>query len=251
MMHPSPPRVVWSVVLAWAASSSSLPNASAAAPPPPPPPPATTATTAAATLAGSLDQSTPKALLRSFFASRGEVDEATLRSLLHAATPVEQKMLDSVVQIELANQRLRAAERERFGASATTTAPSVASSQGVDVDTVEDIDALTEKVEGDRATVSSPMNANITMQLVRVDGRWKLPVAEQVGGAVDPAMAETLGATTRAQVEIIDAVAADVRAGRFASEEQVRQELIRRFAERLASATRPANNPSATQPAGT
>src|SRR5687768_969812 len=131
MMHPSPPRVVWSVVLAWAASSSSLPNASAAAPPPPPPP----ATTAAATLAGSLDQSTPKALLRSFFASRGEVDEATLRSLLHAATPVEQKMLDSVVQVELANARLRAAERARFGAAATTTAPSVASSQGVDVDT--------------------------------------------------------------------------------------------------------------------
>ena len=209
------------------------------------------ATTAAATFAPSLDQSSPKALLRSFFASRGEVDEGTLRSLLHAATPVEQKILDSVVQVELANQRLRAAARARFGVSATTTAPSVASSQGVDVDTVEDIEALTEKVEGDRATVSSPMNANITMQLVRVDGKWKLPVAEQVGGAVDPAMAETLGATTRAQVEIIDAVAADVRAGKFAGEEQVRQELTRRFAERLASATRPANNSSATQPAGT
>jgi hypothetical protein len=212
-------------------------------------PPATTAA-AAATLPGSLDQSTPKALLRSFFASRGEVDEATLRSLLHAATPLEQKLLDSVVQVELANQRLRAAERARFGALATTTAPSVASSQGLDVDTVEDIEALTEKVEGDRATVSSPMNANITMQLVRVDGKWKLPVAAQAGRPVDPAMAETLGAATRAQVEIIDGVVADVRAGKFAGEEQVRQELARRFADRLASATRPAN-PSATQPAGT
>jgi hypothetical protein len=204
----------------------------------------------ATTSAVALDQSTPKALLRSFFASRGEVDEATLRSLLHAATPVEQKVLDSVVQVELANSRLRAAARQRFGAAATTTAPSVASSQGVDVDTLEDIEALTEKIEGDRATVSSPMNAAITMQLVRVDGRWKLPVAAQAGGAVDPAIAETLGAATRAQVEIIDAVAAEVRAGKFASEEQVRQELARRFAERLASATRP-SNPSATQPAGT
>jgi hypothetical protein len=109
---------------------------------------------------------------------------------------------------------------------------------------------LTEKVEGDRATVSSPMNANITMQLVRVDGKWKLPVAAQAGGAVDPSIAETLGVATRAQVEIIDAVTADVKAGKFTSEAQVRQELSRRFAERLASATRP-SSPSATQPAGT
>ncbi len=230
-----PLRVVAGVMVAVVAMTTAL--ASAAAP----------STTSAAVL----DQSTPKALLRSFFASRGEVDEATLRSLLHAATPVEQKILDSVVQIELANSRLRTAERARFGAAATSTAPSVASSQGVDVDTLEDIDALTETVEGDRATVSSPMNAKITMQLVRVDGKWKLPVAAQAG-QVDPTIAETLGVATRAQVEIIDAVTADVRAGKFASEDQVQQELARRFAERLASATRPAPSPqSATQPAGT
>jgi len=196
----------------------------------------------------TLDQSTPKALLRSFFASRGEVDEATLRSLLHAATPLEQKILDSLVQVELANNRLRAAQRERFGKS-TTTAPTVASAQGLDLDTVEDIEALTEKVEGDHAIISSPMNPQISMELVRVDGKWKLPMSAQTG-SVDPTMAETLGSATRAQVEIIDAVAADVRAGKFASEEQARQDLARRLADRLASATRPAN-PSATRRTGT
>jgi hypothetical protein len=175
------------------------------------------------------------------------VDEATLRSLLHAATPLEQKILDSLVQVELANARLRAAERERFGTA--TTAPTVASAQGLDVDTIEDIEALTERIEGDHATISSPMNSRISMELVRVDGKWKLPMSAQAG-PVDPAMAETLGTATRAQVEIIDAVVADVKAGKFAGEEQVRQELARRFAERLASATRPAN-PSATQRTGT
>ena len=253
MMRSSWPRGLLCAV-GWLAAARGMASPAQAAEPPATATPATATTTAAttatATFAPALDQSTPKALLRSFFASRGEVDEATLRSLLHAATPIEQKILDSVVQVELANQRLRAAQRARFGAAATTTAPSVASAQGIDVDTVENIEALTEKIEADRATVSSPMNANITMQLVRVDGKWKLPVAAQAGVLLDPAMAESLGATTRAQVEIIDAVAAEVRTGRFASEEQVRQELARRFAERLASATRPAN-PSATQPAGT
>jgi hypothetical protein len=85
---------------------------------------------------------------------------------------------------------------------------------------------------------------------VRVDGKWKLPVAAQAG-PVDPTIAETLGVATRAQVEIIDAVTAAVNAGKFTGEEQVRQELARRFAERLASATRPASSQSATQPAGT
>lgn len=208
------------------------------------PPPPSTAITAAA----SLDQSTPKALLRSFYASRGEVDEATLRSLMHAATPAEQKVLDSVVQIELANARLRTAERERFGGA--TTGPSVASGRGLDVDTLEDIEALTERIEGDRAVIGSPMNAKLQMELVRVDGRWKLPMSSHAGGAIDAALADSLGATTRAQVEVIDALTADVRAGKFASEDLVRQELARRLAERLASATRPASQ-SATQPAGT
>ncbi|MEA2735391.1 MAG: hypothetical protein QOE14_1842 [Humisphaera sp.] len=214
--------------------------------------PATTAAPAT-TPAVALDQSSPRALLRSFFASRGEVDEATLRSLLHAATPPEQKILDSLVQVEVANARLRGAERQKFGASSLTTTSSpgssVASAPGLDVDTVEDIEALTEKVEGDRATLSSPMDATIKMELVRVDGKWKLPMAAQVG-AIDATLTETLAVATRAQIEIIDAVAADVKAGKFANDDQVRQELSRRFAERLASATRPASQ-SATQPAGT
>jgi hypothetical protein len=208
--------------------------------------PPSTANAAAPT--ASLDQSTPKALLRSFFASRGEVDEVTLRSLMYAATPTEQKVLDSVVQIELANGRLRAAERERFGGA--TTGPSVASSRGLDVDTLEDIAALTERVEGDRAVIGSPMDPKLKMELVRVDGRWMLPMSSHAGGSIDAALADSLAATTRAQVEIIDALTADVRAGKFAGEEQVRQELARRQAERLASATRPASQ-SATQPAGT
>src|SRR5687767_11673431 len=85
--------------------------------------PATTPSTAPSTIP-ALDQSSPKALLRSFFASRGEVDDAIIRSLLHASNDVEQKVLDSVVQIELANARLRNAEREKFGKA--TTVPSVA-----------------------------------------------------------------------------------------------------------------------------
>jgi len=197
----------------------------------------------ASVVALSIDQSSPKALLRSFFASRGDVDEAEIRALLHATNPVEQKMLDSVVKIELARSRLRDAEQQKLGR--VTTAP-VASSLVIDPSTIEDLNSLEERITGDRATVSS---AGMSMEFVRIDGKWKLPIASLVG-PVDPASAETLDASTRAQVAVIDAVIEDVKAGRITSEDAVRQELSKRLADRLAEARNAAtqSNPPATAP---
>src|SRR5215213_2656037 len=93
-----------------------------------------------------LDQSSPKALLRSLFASHGEVDQAALQSLLHAANPIEQKILDSVVQVELANSRLRAAEKEKFG-KATTAPSSAVSGATMTRQAITEIDTFVEKIE--------------------------------------------------------------------------------------------------------
>ena len=217
-------------------------NASGQAAPTTAPAPVTPATPAKA----PLDQTTPKALLKTFFLSRGEVDEATVRSLLHATGPVEQKILDSVVQIELAHGRLRSAEKEKFGAAAVSPPPSV-TANGLEPDSPEELDSLEEIVTGDRATVSTPKVPGMSMQFVRVDGRWKLPIASLVG-TIDPSMAETMDSTTRAQVQIIDAIAAEVRGGKFATAEQVNAELSRRFAERLAAATKSPQTSPATAP---
>jgi len=193
--------------------------------------------------APAIDQSSPKALLRSLFASHGEVDRGALRSLLHAASPVEQKILDSVVQVEMANSRLRAAEREKFGKP--TTAPSSVPGP-VPREAIAEIDSFVEKVDGDNATVRPPKYPTLAIALIRVDGKWKLPISSLLG-KVDPATADTLDASTHAQIAIIDGVAAEVKAGKLTSEEQVRQELVKRLAERLAAATRSAI-PPATAP---
>jgi hypothetical protein len=191
-------------------------------------PATTTATTA-------LDQSSPKALLKTFFASHGEIDQSVLRSLLHASNPVEQKLLDSAVQIELANGRLRAAEREKFGKA--STAPSSPVSGPIPREAAGEIDSFIEKIDGDHATVCPPKAPTLTIELVRVDGKWKLPIASLLG-KIDPAAAYTLDASTHVRVTIIDALTAEVKAGKLTSEEQVRQELDKRLADRLAAATR-------------
>ena len=187
-----------------------------------------------------LDQTSPTALLRSFFSSRGEVDEATIRSLLHATNPAEQKILDAVIEVELAHGRLRAAQKAKLGKATTT--PSVTRG-GLEPDTPEELASLEEKIEGDRATVSSPMVPGMSMQFVRVDGRWKLPIASLVG-PIDASDPRTMDAARRAQVEIIDALTADVMAGKWTTEDAVHDELTRRFAERLAAAVKPSQSDS-------
>jgi hypothetical protein len=218
-----------------------------AAPPPPSTQPVAAAATSAPTTApvtATIDQTSPKGLVRSLFASHGEVDQSALRAVLHAANPVEQKILDSVVQIELANARLRATEREKFGRP--TTAPSTVAGP-MPREAIKEIDTFVEKIEGDSATVSPPKDPSLAIALIRVDGKWKLPIASLLG-KIDPATVDTLDASTHAQVAIIDALTAEVKSGKLTSEEQVRQELIKRLAERLAAATRSAVPQPATAP---
>ena len=205
--------------------------------------PAAAPAPAVATSAPAIDQSTPKALLRSLFASHGEVDQTALRSVLHASNPIEQKLLDSVVQIELANSRLRMAEKEKFGRA--TTAPSVTAGP-MPREAIAEINSFVEKIEGDKATVCPPKDPTLAIALIRIDGKWKLPIGSLLG-KVDPATIDTLDVSTHAQVAIIDALTAEVKSGKLTSEEQVRQELIKRLAERLAAATRSAI-PPATAP---
>jgi hypothetical protein len=188
--------------------------------------------------AGRLDQSSPIALLKSFYQSGGEVDETTIRALLHASNPIEQQILDSVVAIELANVRLRAAERQKFGQATTR-----ASITPPAIDRPEKLESLSEKIDGDSATIIVGADQKASLPFVRVAGQWKMPIGALVA-RIDPAMAETLATTTRAQIRIIDALTAEVLAGKLTSEAQVRGELSRRFLERLATATR-----SSTQPA--
>jgi len=79
-----------------------------------------------------------------------------------------------------------------------------------------------------------------------VGPNWKIPISSLVG-KLNPAVAETMGASTVAQVKIIDELTTEVRAGKFANGEQVREELAKRVAARIA-ATRPATTPT-TKPA--
>lgn len=192
-----------------------------------------------------LDHSSPKALLRSFFTTGGDMDEATMRSLFHATTAVEQKLVDATVQIAMAQSRLRAAQAARFGRPTTARAESPLPA----TTDLAEIDALQEKIEGDRATVTASGSPAVAMEFVRIDGKWKLPISP-LAARLDQPNAQLLDKGIQAQVEVIDGLANDVKAGQFPNEQTVQDELKRRLANRMQEMIRQAQ-PAATRTAPT
>jgi hypothetical protein len=195
-----------------------------------------------------LDHSSPKALLRSFFTTGGDVDEQTMRSLFHATNPVEQKLVDATVQIAMAQSRLRAAQVERFGKSPTAGPAATGIPQPADL---AEIDSLHESVQGDHAVVTVPNSPGIAMEFVRIDGQWKLPISP-LASKLDPPNAQLLDKGIQAQVEVMDSVTSQVKAGAFASEQAVQDELKKRLAEKMQEMIRqatPSSAPAATAPA--
>jgi hypothetical protein len=196
-----------------------------------------------------LDHSSPKALLRSFYTTNGDVDEATMRALFHVTNPVEQKLVDATIQIALAQSRLRAAQAARFGKSPTTArSGSAAIPQPTDL---AEIDALQEKIEGDHATVTVPNSPGFSMEFVRIGGNWKLPISP-LAARLDQPNAQLLDKGIAAQVEVIDGLTKEVKAGQFASEQAVQDELKKRLAARMQEMIKqatPASTRAASAPA--
>jgi hypothetical protein len=195
----------------------------------------------------ALDHSSPKALLRSFFTTGGDLDEQTMRSLFHATNPVEQKLVDATVQIAMAQSRLRAAQVARFGKSQAAGSTAAGIPQPADL---SEIDALHETVQGDHAVVTAPNSPGIAMEFVRVDGQWKLPISP-LASKLDPPNAQLLDKGIQAQVEVLDSVTSQVKAGAFASEQAVQDELKKRLAAKMQEMIRQATPSSAPAAAAT
>jgi ABC-type amino acid transport substrate-binding protein len=116
--------------------------------------------------------------------------------------------------------------------------------------------AATEKVEGDKATVTVGTGdlAEPPVNLVKQDGKWKYPVAEMAKG-IDAAQIEKGIEDAAAQTKLLKDAADEVRAGKYKTGEEVRQTLEQRVMQmvlaRQKAATQPATQgvPAGPQPA--
>jgi len=187
-----------------------------------------------------VDQSTPKGALKVLAKALEAGDRNTLLDLLHADSPSERKIAEATAALAEATAELRRASLKAFGATASRPL-------GVDLAAVGEamgrVDASTETIDGDRATVTSPVDPGDSLMLVQRDHKWRVPMA-QISGAVNAADLDKTLHDSAEQAKLLKLLAGEVTAGKFKTAIDARQELDKRIIESAmpqgAAATMPA-----------
>jgi DNA-binding ferritin-like protein (Dps family) len=166
------------------------------------------------------DLSTPKKALK-FFDRVGtdtHVDRAKL--FYHAKTEDEKKVAAAFAAVDLASSKLRKAAATRFDDAAGD-----AMIHAVHDVTADDIEAATEKIEGDKATLNGK-NFRDPVTMVKVDGNWKLSIADAMKES--QATADDLVTFCDDLVEAIQLTQQELTAEKFANASLLERAIKRR-----------------------
>ena len=203
---------------------------------------ATTKNLVAATAPTSapVDQTTPKGALKMLARALEAGDRKQVLELLHADSPGERKIAEATAGLAEATAELRRASIGAFGETAS-------SALGVNMAAVSDamarVDASVEKIDGHKATVTSPTDPADSMMLVQHDAKWRVPMA-QISGAINESDLDKNLRDSTEQARLLKGLAGEVAAGKFKTAIEARQELDKRIIQSAmpqgAAATAPA-----------
>ena len=182
------------------------------------------------------DASTPRGALRLLNQAMGEGDTETIKRLLLAANPSEQKMVETQGQMAAALAGLRHAAIKAFGEDGARTIA------GADepAKNLERIDAADITINGNTATVTYRDQKEQPFVLKRVNGRWQVPVSE-LGKPVDQAALEQELADLAVQTDLVRQITREIEEGRYATADKARQTWRSRMIQ--AAASRPSTRP--------
>lgn len=164
----------------------------------------------AQTTRAAVDPDSPTAAVQSWLLALDGVHPESVPDLLLATTPQEQEVSAAMAELAAATGKLRGAAIEQFGNKATRLLGNQAGR----------IAGMSERVTGDRAVVT--FDGSIALNLVRADGRWRIPVAQVTQGVT----ARDLSARV-AKIHLMAAsvmrIAEDVANDRFHTADEVAQ----------------------------
>jgi hypothetical protein len=129
-------------------------------------------------LASAADDSPKGALLAQDAAAQAGDVQADL-GCYEAKGEGQQKLAQAIAQGDIALAKLQAAVTKQFGRELGTAVIHAAGTEDA-----KDIDGAKQKVEGDQATVTFKDNSP-PLHMVKVDGKWKISVADMIGEATD------------------------------------------------------------------
>jgi len=204
-----------------------------------------------------VDQTTPKGALKMLSRATQAGETGTLKGLFHATTPQQQKIVDSMIDRAEVFAKFRAALVSKFGEDAATKLTDTSAADEASAEAR--IEQAAVKVDNDKASVV--MKSDVPgdpdpdpMQMVKVDGKWKLPMATMTEG-MDVAAVDSGLRRMKLISEAVTQTTADVTSGKFQSPDEVNDAIRGKLASAMlaeaasAAAANPATRP-ATAPGG-
>jgi len=209
---------------------------------PPTKPDTKRASGATAPTSAPIDQTTPKGTLKLLARALEAGDRKMLLEVFDAGSPTERKIAEATAGLAEATADLRRASFKAFGEEASRPLGMEAAGEAM-----ARVDSSIEKIDGDKATVTSPIDSSDSLTLVQRDRKWRVPMSQFSGGAVDAADLEKNLHDTAEQAKLLKGLAAEVTAGKYKTAMDARQELDKRIIQTAmpqgAAATMPAGRP--------
>jgi len=201
-------------------------RASAQATPAPAPAPAisqpkrdgATAPGASATAADH-DTTTPRGTLKVLAAALRDGDGQRIRQVMYATSPAETRMVAAMADMAKAMADLQKAAVKSFGEEGAKEI--VGDSRATDAEGRARIDAADVRVQGDSATVIVREGEDAPVILRRIEGHWKVPMAELSKNA-DPAALDERLAELSEQRKLVAQLTQEIAEGQFTGAAQAK-----------------------------
>ncbi len=170
------------------------------------------------------DPSTPRGALKACDQSLPAGGLSAARQLYYWTDRKHRPAVDAMAKSDLAAARLGKLVREKFGAQAAEDAL-----HAMRQFTAADIDAATETIDGDKASVVWPDDRE-PLEMVKLDGKWKVSVAAMLSDADADDIKEIID-TNNELVKGLDLTAGELAAGEYANavllERAIKQRVFR------------------------
>ncbi|HZN68678.1 MAG TPA: hypothetical protein VFB66_25585 [Tepidisphaeraceae bacterium] len=166
------------------------------------------------------DTSTPKGSLKVLAAALRAGDAAGIRRVMHATNPSEVRMVAAMADMAGAMAQLQRSAVRSFGAEGAKQL--VGDTHATDAEGLARIEAAEVRVASDTATVTLAEGKEAPVTLKRIEGEWKIPVAELARGANQAALDEQLSELA-IQTKLVRELAGEVEAGKFATPSQAHE----------------------------
>lgn len=200
--------------------------------------PATTSTTTHAAKIPA-DQSTPRGALKLLAQALETGDGGKVLLVLHAANATETKIAAATADLAAANGAVRNAAIKAYGEEAAKKFVAGSLSEASDR-----LDSAAEKIDGDRATVNTAEDDAEPLTLIRVDGKWVIPLTSVATGVAQTDVDRNLQ-DVEAQIHLLRSVGDQIAQGKFKTVEEARAALDRELMQAAikGSTTLPATAP--------